>query len=100
LPTVEAFPPGFQMIAYSNENLLVECCNMIGEEESCTEQDGNLNFPSQNCDFVGIAFGKNEVACLLAVSMHERANIPITNYPIVSYYSNANLLEWEPWNRQ
>lgn len=56
LPAVEAFPPGFRMIAYSNENLLVECCNMIGEEESCTEQDGNLNFPSQNCDFVGIAF--------------------------------------------
>ena len=80
LPAVEAFPPGFRMIAYSDNNLLVECCNIVGGEESCTEQDGNLNFPNQNCDFVGIAFCKNQISCLFARSMYEHTNIPVTNH--------------------
>ena len=59
------------MIAYSNQqganmggetggNMFVECCNMInnGEDESCTETVGDLVFPTQSCDFVGLAFGK------------------------------------------
>lgn len=61
LPRTEAFPPGFRMIAHSNDvgangRMLTECCNMLsGEEESCTEW-GDLFFPpNQTCDFLGIA---------------------------------------------
>jgi len=56
------------MIAYSNQqgsnaggetggNMFVECCNVgPNEEESCTETVGALEFPTQRCDFVGLAF--------------------------------------------
>lgn len=70
LPETVAFPPNFRMIAYSNQqgaqvggetggNLLVECCNYIngGEEENCSTTVGNpLIFPTNTCDFLGIAF--------------------------------------------
>ena len=46
------------MIAYSNNNLFVECCDIVNGEESCTDKDGDMEFPQQNCDFVGIALGK------------------------------------------
>jgi hypothetical protein len=71
LPETVAFPSGFQMIAYSNQdnaegggetgnNLFVECCNVTNnEEEDCTATEGYpLIFPTQKCDFVGIGFGK------------------------------------------
>ncbi len=60
------------MIAYSNQegasgggetggNMFVECCNFIGgeeeEEEDCVNTVGDLIFPTQACDFVGLAFG-------------------------------------------
>jgi len=60
------------MIAYSNEegadsggetggNLLVECCDFVGngeeKEEDCTTTVGNpLIFPTKKCDFLGLAF--------------------------------------------
>ena len=64
-----AFPPGFRMIAHSNDpgadqggesegNMLTECCDFLGdEEEDCRNWD-RLHFPSRKCDFLGIAFGK------------------------------------------
>ena len=69
LPRTEEFPPGFRMIAYSNQqnantggetgaNMFVECCNILGEEEEeCTTTAGGIIFPTQACDFVGFAFG-------------------------------------------
>jgi len=67
LPKTEAFPPGFRMIAYSNQqganvggetggNMFVECCNFVNDEESCTNTVGTLEFPTQACDFLGLAF--------------------------------------------
>jgi len=59
-PLVEAFPPGFRMIAASSDAgahnaMFTECCNFSGNGgESC--QDWNfLNFPDTPCDFLGIA---------------------------------------------
>ena len=64
LPRTEAFPPGFRMIAHSNDigaegQMLTECCNIIrDEEESCSEWD-RLHFPpNRKCDFLGIALGE------------------------------------------
>ena len=73
LPETVAFPPNFRMIAYSNQegadsggetggNLLVECCDFVGngeeKEEDCTTTVGNpLIFPTKKCDFLGLAFG-------------------------------------------
>ena len=74
-PGVEAFPPGFRMIAASNDDgacgydagdceedsfvaMFSECCDMSGEEESCSSWEGELFFPKQNCDFLGIALGE------------------------------------------
>ena len=68
-PKTEAFPKDFRMIAYSNQqgatqggesggNLFMECCNYFNENEQCTSTVGKLEFPKQNCDFLGIAFGK------------------------------------------
>ena len=56
------------MIAYSNQqgasqggetggNLFIECCNGFDDNESCTNTVGKLEFPKQNCDFLGLAFG-------------------------------------------
>ena len=65
-PLVEAFPPGFRMIAASNvpvadkggeigSNMFTECCDLInGEDEDCVSWNG-LHFPERSCDFVGIA---------------------------------------------
>ena len=71
LPRTEAFPPEFRMIAYSNQqtpdeggnaegNLFTECCNYNAQgQEVCTEaDDGGINFPKENCDFAGMAFGE------------------------------------------
>jgi len=55
LPKTEAFPPGFRMIAYSNNNLFIECCDYVDEREQCTDSIGGMDFPTQSCDFVGIA---------------------------------------------
>ncbi len=67
-PETVAFPPGFRMIAYSNdvgagmggengENLFVECCDLDGDDEDCEETVGHpLIFPTRTCDFLGIAF--------------------------------------------
>lgn len=57
------------MIAYSDQqgagsggetgaNLFTECCNIVNGEEDCTNFDGQVQFPKQKCDFVGMAFGK------------------------------------------
>jgi len=70
LPKTEAFPPGFRMIAHSNDlgasksgelgfNMFTECCNLRmedGEEEEDCQNWNELHFPSQKCDFLGIAF--------------------------------------------
>jgi len=60
LPKTEAFPPGFQMIAYSTrDNLFVECCNFTPDgDEICSQKDGGMEFPTENCDHAGIALGK------------------------------------------
>ena len=67
-PKTEAFPPGFRMIAHSNDpganqggetgaNMLTECCDLLGdEEEDCVSWD-RLHFPTRTCDFLGIAMG-------------------------------------------
>lgn len=64
----EEFPPGFRMIAHSDDqgaqeagesggNMLVECCDLIEGDEDCEEWDF-FRFPERSCDFLGIAFGK------------------------------------------
>ena len=69
MPRTEEFPPGFRMIAYSDQGsdgiendgnygeIFVECCDIVDERESCTETEGSLILPNQQCDFVGFAFG-------------------------------------------
>ena len=70
-PETVEFPPGFRMIAYSDQmnagmggetsqNLFVECCDNINDEEDCkfTSEGNPLVFPTISCDFVGIAMGK------------------------------------------
>jgi hypothetical protein len=68
LPATEAFPPSFRMIAHSTDfganqggesetNMLVECCNIVNDDEECIFWD-YMNFPTQTCDFLGIAFGE------------------------------------------
>lgn len=70
-PVVEPFPPGFRMIAASNDPgadggdeedgfvaMFTECCDFVGEEESCNEWEGELFFPKRNCDFLGFALGE------------------------------------------
>eukprot|EP00986_Skeletonema_menzelii_P010248 scaffold4964_cov220-Skeletonema_menzelii.AAC.1 len=78
-PQVEPFPPGFRMIAASNDPgacgvgsdcpsacgveddcpnavaMFTECCDFRNNGESCSSWEGQLFFPRQNCDFVGIA---------------------------------------------
>eukprot|EP00985_Skeletonema_marinoi_P017791 scaffold9851_cov214-Skeletonema_marinoi.AAC.2 len=78
-PGVEPFPAGFRMIAASNDpgscgvgvecpsacgveddcpnavSMFTECCNFRNNGESCSSWEGQLFFPRQNCDFVGIA---------------------------------------------
>lgn len=67
-PDTVAFPPGFRMIAFSDQdgadsggetggNLLVECCNFTkGGDERCKTTTGNpLIFPTTKCDFLGVA---------------------------------------------
>lgn len=65
LPAVEAFPPGFRMIAHSNDegadkgeiggqhNLFVECCR--DGTQDC-ETFGFLTFPNIKCDLMEIFF--------------------------------------------
>jgi hypothetical protein len=71
LPLVEAFPPGFRMIAASNDpgadqggetgsNMFTECCDVVNEVEDC-ERWNTLNFPNQTCDFLG--FSLNMPTC-------------------------------------
>lgn len=76
-PETVAFPPGFRFIAHSDdpgsdkggetgENMLVECCDKVGEdeEESC-ETWSKLHFPTRSCDWLGIALGTcGMTACL------------------------------------
>ena len=73
-PAVEPFPPQFRMIAASNdpgacgvgencpeENFIAmftECCDFRNGGENCNSWEGELFFPNQNCDFVGIALGE------------------------------------------
>jgi len=67
LPLTEAFPPGFRMIASTaddgagqggenGENMFTECCNIgfLGIEDC--QSWNRLKFPTQTCDFLGIAF--------------------------------------------
>ena len=39
-------------------SMFTECCNFRNNGESCSSWEGQLFFPRQNCDFVGIALGK------------------------------------------
>jgi hypothetical protein len=73
-PGVEPFPPGFRMIAASNDDgacgygaencgdnfvaMFTECCTMSGDSESCSDWEGELFFPKRNCDFLSIALGE------------------------------------------
>ena len=68
-PRTEAFPPGFRMIAASNdpganqdgetgENMFTECCQLLGDDEEDCETWSRLEFPSRNCDFLGMGFGE------------------------------------------
>lgn len=76
---MEPFPPGFRMIAASNDPgacgvgsdcpsacgveddcpnavaMFTEGCNFVNGDERCSSWEGQLFFPSENFDFVGIA---------------------------------------------
>lgn len=54
-------------------NLLVECCNYIGnDEEDCSTTGGNpLIFPTTACDFLGVAMGKPCIYCIRTKCSHE-----------------------------
>lgn len=78
LPKTEAFPPGFRMIAHSNDagaalgeiddgNIMTECCDLIGDDEEDCQEWNKLHFPTQSCDFLGIAFGTIFV-CIIILS--------------------------------
>lgn len=65
-PEVVAFPPGFRMIAHSNDpgadaggesggNMLTECCDVGPNGEEDCETWGELHFPTRTCGFLGIA---------------------------------------------
>lgn len=54
------------MIAYSDQananqggesggNFFTECCNIVNGEEDCTSTFGKVEFPKQNCGFLGMA---------------------------------------------
>ena len=78
LPRTEAFPPGFRMIAHSDDlganltgdreggNLIVECCNYVDDpnlpepDEVCTETWDKLDFPTTSCASMGIGFGESK----------------------------------------
>ncbi len=61
------------MIAYSTDNLFVECCDVNEQgEESCTESDGGMVFPNAKCDFVGIAFGKLDLFFIFLINAQAR----------------------------
>lgn len=67
-PEPEPFPPGFRMIAASNDpggeesgSMLTEGCNFRNNGENCNFWEGQLFFPRQNYDFLGIALGKTEL---------------------------------------
>jgi len=66
-PDVVAFPPGFRMIAHSDDaganqggetdgNMLTECCEKTadGQDETCETWD-KLHFPTRSCGWLGIA---------------------------------------------
>lgn len=64
-PKTEEFPPGFRMIAASNDpgadqggefggNMFTECCT---DGQACLTWN-SLEFPTQTCGFLGIAFGE------------------------------------------
>jgi hypothetical protein len=67
LPKTEAFPPGFRMIAYSDQqnallggetgsNLFTECCS---EFDYCEDHSvGFLDFARKDCFNFNVAFGK------------------------------------------
>ena len=63
LPRTEAFPPGFRMIAVSDDNVRMERCNYDSSgREDCRglETLGGIDFPEEDYAFVGIAMGKRE----------------------------------------
>jgi len=67
LPRTEAFPPGFRMIAASDDPgadggeaegfkaMFTECCTLLGGEEESCESWERLMFPDRACDFLGLA---------------------------------------------
>ena len=71
-PKTEAFPPHFRYIAASSdpgannggengENMFTECCDYQSNgEEDCVSWN-RLEFPTQTCDFLGIALGELQV---------------------------------------
>ena len=59
LPRTETFPQGFCLIVYSNNNLFLECCDILNGEESCKDKVGGANFTEENCDFDGMGLGNS-----------------------------------------
>ena len=68
-PEVVAFPPGFRMIAHSDDagadkggetgaNMLTECCDIDANGVETCETWNKLHFPTRPCGWVGIALGK------------------------------------------
>lgn len=113
VPSTEAFPPGFRMIAHSNDagadkgeigggyNLVVECCR--DGTRNCESFD-YLTFPVMKCDLMEIFFCTFDVDpnYFLSLLLH----LLLThNFPPclenIFPYSNANLLGWQvSWRRQ
>jgi hypothetical protein len=66
IPAVEAFPPGFRMIAHSDDdgadkgeiggehNLVIECCR--NGTKDCEYFKDFLTFPNMKCDLMEIFF--------------------------------------------
>ena len=119
-PGVEPFPPGFRMIAASNDDgacgygsgdcgdnfvaMFTECCDMSGDNESCSEWEGELFFPKRNCDFLGIALGECYRTIIFILSCYLDIISPCTSLlapcmlilllSCIIQRSNANVLEW------
>jgi hypothetical protein len=96
-PEIVAFPPGFRMIAHSNDaganvggesggNMLTECCQFDdnGEEGECETWD-RLHFPTRTCGFLGIAMGKSRQTVLNSMPVLHKREILTNHMTPLSY---------------
>ena len=46
--------PGANQDGETGENMFTECCQLLGDDEEDCETWSRLEFPSRNCDFLGM----------------------------------------------